>query len=673
MLCSVLVPVIFAILLAAVIKFKLLGTKFSICAPIVFESHLEQFLHPPLKNYEINWRKGATRFNDMLNEYADKSTDAVVPVRPPNIVFILADDLGINDISGGCGIATPNIDSIRQNGVSFTNAYAGQATCAPSRAAIFTGRFASRFGFEFTPVPKELSRVLTTPKPDDLIHPILHEHLLKFLPDMRDMVMPVNETMFSQVLQRGGYDTYFLGKWDDGDHSPYTPTERGYNESLSFALGASLYKPVFDSSVEHMHGLLFDDFLRFILPFYVSHNNGPKLEPDSYMTDFLADQAARLIRSRTPAGMLGGEAETDPFLITLAFNAPHNPFQALKSDFLSPDVQALPTRIEQIYAGMIKALDRGVGKVLQALRETNQLENTLVIFTSDNGGANYAQLPNVNAPFRGWKATLFEGGLRVPLFMQWPNGIYTPYATKTSPAEPGESTYLAVHDVVAHVDLFPTLASFAAKRYNSSVHLDGANILSLIKHDRPSSELRKKEEDKEDQQQQQQQGETPDSVKQKLHDRTLFWRSGHYKAVRKGDWKLQVSLHPNKIWFFNLKDDPTEEFNLAAKIGITTERSLQQAVHNNLKFISSPQFLNCSGEVDPMSCPEPSSNGLLSISEETINFVLHNLLRLYISLVDVDAQQREPIWASVSETPVPIDKVQGAMQMPGDEYIYWSN
>lgn len=139
--------------------------------------------------------------------------------------------------------------------------------------------------------------------------------------------------------------------------------------------------------------------------------------------------------------------DASPFFITLAYNAPHSPLQALKSDYEDPEVAAIPSHTRRVYAAMIKALDRGVGKVLDALQECGQWENTIVIFTSDNGGASYIDLPHINRPYRGWKATFFEGGLRIPLFMQWPQMI---------PA----STIL--DQAVSHVDIFPTVFAAAS-------------------------------------------------------------------------------------------------------------------------------------------------------------------------------------------------------------------
>ncbi len=168
---------------------------------------------------------------------------------------------------------------------------------------------------------------------------------------------------------------------------------------------------------------------------------------------------------------------------------------------------------------MVRALDRNVGQVLNALRADGLDQNTLVFFTSDNGGANYIGLPDINRPYRGWKATFFEGGIHVPFFMKWPAKIR---AGTIYPLP------------VAHVDMFSTAAGAAGAPIPTDRVMDGVNVLPFI-----------------------------EGVSARTPHGTLFWRSGPYKTVLDGGWKLQIDDKPNKIWLFNLKDDPTEHHNLA--------------------------------------------------------------------------------------------------------------
>ncbi|KAJ1411613.1 alkaline-phosphatase-like protein, partial [Ochromonadaceae sp. CCMP2298] len=336
-------------------RFEVLGPNFLVIAPLVVYKHAVELIHPISQRHEIAWRP-PSNFNQRPGRVGG-------PTPPPNVILIVADDLGFNDLSHGCGVATPNIDSIRDSGVHFTHAYAGQATCAPSRAALLTGRYSTRFGYEFTPVPPALARVLTHPSPAGVQQqPVFHKEVLRSLPRMQDMVLPANETLVSQLLQERGYDTYVVGKWDSGGHSPYTPRDRGFNESLGFTLGASLYHRNWHPDIVSLHGNPFDDFLRAVLPFSVSHNNGPPMDPDQYMTDYLADEAANLVASRSQQqqqskGEEGEDFSPAPYFLMLTFNAPHNPYQALRSDMQDAEVQALPTQTQRVYAAMVKALD----------------------------------------------------------------------------------------------------------------------------------------------------------------------------------------------------------------------------------------------------------------------------------------------------------------------------
>jgi arylsulfatase A-like enzyme len=440
----------------------------------------------------------------------------------PNILLIIVDDLGINDLSGGAGIATPNIDSIRYDGVNFIQSYSGHATCAPSRAAIMTGRYATRFGFEFTPIPKHLATALAEPDRHTQHNPILHEEAIPEVPFVRNMGVPTTETFLSDKLKQANYTTYMLGKWHLGESHGHTPAERGFDYSAVFLPGASLYLPLHDPQVVNarMGGAL-DDFLIANLEFAVRDSAGHKFAPGSYMTDFLSDEAARAIQKHASKVMTA----KDPFFIKLSYNAVHNPLQALRSDYEVKELQGIDNHIQRVYAAMILALDRGVGKVLRALDEANLRNNTLVIFTSDNGGTHFLGLPHINAPYRGWKATLFEGGIRVPMYMRWPDKI-----------EAG-SEY---QKMVAHVDIFAT--TVAAAGLDLASNLDGVNLLDYITIDRSSSS---EERD-------------PHSI--------LFWRSGHNKAIRTNSMKYQVSARPPKLWLFNLTEDPTERNNIVYNV-----------------------------------------------------------------------------------------------------------
>jgi arylsulfatase A-like enzyme len=433
--------------------------------------------------------------------------------RPPNVIVILADDLGFNDLTfnggglAGGAVPTPRIDSIGADGVTFTQAYAGNATCAPSRAAIMTGRYATRFGFEFTPAPKSFSKLISTFGSNPETPSRYFEENEKDIPS--ELMMPTSEIMIGQMLKTRNYHTLMLGKWHLGGTEPTRPEARGFDEALAFYDGASMFLPEGHPDVVNSKQDFdpIDKFLWPNLPFSVRYNGSKPFAPDVYMTDYLGREAVRAIEAN----------RNRPFFMYLAFNAPHTPLQALKSDYDA--LSAITDHRTRVYGGMIRALDRNVGRVLDALKAHGLDENTLVIFTSDNGGANYIGLPDINKPFRGWKATFFEGGIHVPFFMRWPAKL------------PKGARY---DQPVGHVDIFSTAAAAAAAEAPKDRVLDGVDLAAAV----------------------------ADPVRRAPH-KSLFWRDNEYKVLLTGDWKLQISERPKKTWLHNLRDDPTERKNLA--------------------------------------------------------------------------------------------------------------
>ncbi len=435
--------------------------------------------------------------------------------RRPNVLFILADDLGFNDLSfNGGGVAggqapTPHIDAIGHEGVIFTRGYAGNATCAPSRAAIMTGRYATRFGFEFTPAPQAFEKLVATYDYDGRKGYYDKEHENEFPQNANLLTVPTGEIMLPRLMHDAGYRTLFLGKWHLGGTPGTRPEDKGFDETLGFLEGAAMYAPPGDPSVEESHQDFdpIDKFLWANLNFAVENNGSQHFAPSRYMTDYLGDEAVKAIHAN----------RNRPWFMYLTFNAIHTPFQALKSDY-----DALPQIKDhrlRVYAAMLRALDRNVGKVMDELKRDGLDNDTLVIFTSDNGGAQYIGLPDINKPYRGWKATFFEGGIHVPYFMRWPGKI------------PAGSHY---DKPVAHVDIYATSAAVAGAPLPHDRIVDGVNLLPFIA------------------------GENAGRPHQ-----TLFFRSGSYATLLDGDWKLQVMDKPySKLWLYDLASDPTEHHNL---------------------------------------------------------------------------------------------------------------
>jgi len=491
----------------------------------------------------------------------------------PNIILIVADDLGWNDISfygggvAGGSVPTPHIDSIARGGVALNQTMSASAICAPSRAALLTGRYPTRFGFEFTPLPNGMANITT--RLDRSIQADFRRPLISHLgqpdiyqADFNSMGMPESEVTIAELLKTQGYKTVHIGKWHLGSTNGSEPTAQGFDESLNLA--GLLYLPVDHPDVVNARQD-FDPIDRFfwsVARYSMNFNEGPRFAADGYLTDYLTREAIRVIETN----------QNQPFFLYLAHWAPHSPLQALKSDYDA--LSHIEDHTLRTYAAMIKALDRGVGQVMDALEQHGLSDNTIVIFTSDNGGAHYLGLPDINEPYRGWKTTFFGGGIRVPMFIKWPAGI-----------EPGSAFDPFTH----HTDLLPTLAQMAGAPVPADRVIDGVNLMPFIR------------------------GETPGEP----HD-TLFWRSGHYEVVIADGWKLQQTARPDKVWLFNLTEDPTEQHNLAA---------LHPARVSELQALLSQ----------------------------------HN------------AGLPPSMWPSVVEMPVAIDKPLGQPETPDDEHVYWPN
>jgi uncharacterized sulfatase len=452
--------------------------------------------------------------------------------RPPNVVLILADDLGWNDLTfGGGGVAggrvpTPHIDSIAAEGVAFDNGYAANGTCAPSRAAIMSGRYGTRFGFEFTPTPPGMSTAIGLMAGEDetRLRPTFWNPDAETIP-YEEMGMPTSEITIAELLADRGYHTVHIGKWHLGRASGMAPNDQGFDESLLMASG--LYLPEDDPDVVNSKQDFdpIDKFLWHALRFAASWNGGPAFEPGGYLTDYYTDEAVRVIEQNRDR----------PFFLYLAHWAPHTPLQATRADYDA--LGHIELHRERVYAAMIRALDRGVGRVLDALRENGLEENTLVIFTSDNGGAGYIGLPDVNRPFRGWKITLFEGGIHVPYFLKWPKRI-----------EAGQHFEPPVH----HFDIYATAAAAAGAPLPDDRVIDGVDLVAHVR------------------------GEA-DGVPH----RSLFWRSGASQSALVDGWKLDTSDPPGREWLFDLENDPIERSDLsAARPAKLAELRAALAAHN---------------------------------------------------------------------------------------------
>jgi len=306
-----------------------------------------------------------------------------------------------------------------------------------------------------------------------------------------------------------------------------------------------------------------DRFLWRALKYAASFNGGEAFEPGGYLTEYYTDQAVRVI-----------EANRDrPFFLYLAHWAPHTPLQALRADYDALD--HIESHRLRVYAAMIRSLDRSVGRVLEALRDNGLEDDTIVFFTSDNGGPGYIGLPDVNRPFRGWKISFFEGGIHVPYFVRWPGRL------------PAGARYEApVHGF----DIYATAAAAAGVAVPGDREIDGVDLVPYVRGERTG-----------------------------VPHRELFWRSGHYQTALVDGWKLQRNERSGGgPWLFDLNTDPTEQTNLAQS--------------------------------------EPQKMAAVQARLDAWN-----------------AEQAAPLWPSLIEAPINIDKTLLEADAPDDEYVYWPN
>ena len=517
------------------------------------------------ENREIPWQQGPAEPVMLGGE------------QPPNIILIVADDLGYNDISTfGGGVAggqlkTPGIDRLAAEGVVFRQSYSGASTCAPSRGMMMTGRYPTRTGYEFTPTPpgmgKMVSRIFADG--DSNLPPNFYDESLEASqPPYELKGLPASELTIAELLKDQGYYTAHIGKWHLGRGNGMAAHQQGFDDSLLMASG--LYLPEDDPNVVNAR-LSFDPIDQFLwarLTYANSFNTGDqgRFKPDGYLTDYWTDESIRVIKAN----------KNRPFFLYLAHWGTHTPLQATREDYEA--VGDIKPHRQRVYAAMVRALDRSVTRILDTLEAEGLADNTLVVFTSDNGGPGYIGIDDVNSPYRGWKITMFEGGLRVPMFVKWPAKI-----------APGTT----VENPVAHIDMMPTLAAAAGAIIPANIAIDGLDLLPLAM-DESAADWRRE---------------------------TLFWQNGHYRVVRHGDWKLQVN---NRLtdglqrWLYNLRDDPTEQNNLAAsRTDKLTELSALLAAHQ--------------------------------------------------------AGAREPLYESTMQFPVMVDKTLAEKFVEGDEYVYTPN
>ena len=380
----------------------------------------------------------------------------------PNIVFIMADDLGYADVScyGRREYTTANIDRIAKEGMRFAQGYANSAVCSATRTALITGRYQYRL-------------------PIGLEEPL----------NQRDVGLPPEIPTLPALLKRAGYQTALIGKWHLGAPPKYGPLKSGYDRFYGFVPGASDY-------FNHDQSLI---------------DGEEKAHDAGYLTNLFANRAVGLIDEFARA--------RQPFFLSLHFNAPHWPWEGPGDEEESRRVTAPGSAITDFdggslatYAKMVLAMDAAIGRVLAQLDARGVASNTIVIFTSDNGGERFSD----RWPFSGMKTELLEGGLRIPAIVRWPSRVRG--GTRSE-------------QVMISMDWLPTLLAAAGAAPDASSPPDGINLAEQL---RGSAAVPRK----------------------------LYWRYKHnlQEALRDGDWKYLKILE--QTFLFNVADDPLERANL---------------------------------------------------------------------------------------------------------------
>lgn len=437
----------------------------------------------------------------------------------PNILFILVDDLGWKDLAynGSTFYETPNIDNLASEGIVFTDAYAACPVCSPSRAAIMSGKYPARLNLtDYIPGNRHYG-----PHKNQK----LASHPFKLQLDLEEFTI-------AEAFKSAGYTTFFAGKWHLGEEEKYYPQHQGFDINKG------------GNNTGHPAGGYFAPY------------KNPQLEDGKegeYLTDRLTDETIDFIKKNTD----------NPFFAFLSFYTVHLPMQGKpdkvekyrnkltqmnysgeefikKGDTFYKQWQNMPH-----YSAMVESMDENVERLLRLLDQENLSANTIVVFTSDNGGMATSNqtdnIPTTNLPLRAGKGYLYEGGIREPLIFRWPGKI-----------KAGATTDFPV----TGTDFYPTLLDLAGIKLRPEQHLDGISLMPLLKG-------------------------------QQIGERPIFWHYPHYSgglggrpsgAVRLGKYKLIEFYEDNHIELYNLKEDPAEKTNLSKTIPEKAEE-LKQLLH----------------------------------------------------------------------------------------------
>nr|WP_320117315.1 sulfatase [uncultured Marinifilum sp.] len=394
--------------------------------------------------------------------------------KKPNIVLLFSDDAGYADFGfqGSKVMKTPNLDQLAKNGVRFTQGYVTASVCGPSRAGLLTGKYQQRYGFEENNVPSFMSDNSAL--------------------DGENMGIPLSESTIGDELKKLGYTTAYFGKWHLGGADRFHPMKRGFDEFYGFRGGARSYYEYLPLPKGREN--------------WLERGFGNYAEPEKYLTDKLGEEAADFIERN----------QDKPFFALVAFNAVHTPMEAEQKDM--DQFPQLSGKRQQV-AGMTLALDRACGLILDKLKKLGLDDNTIVVYTNDNGGPTDKNA-SINLPLAGTKSNHLEGGVRVPFIMRWPGKI----------KQNSEYDY-----PVSTFDLLPTFVAAAGGNTSKLNNVDGVDLMPYLKKEN----------------------------KNRPHQ-TLFWKKDCRASVRHGDWKL-IRFPDRPAELYNIVKDESEQNDLAAK------------------------------------------------------------------------------------------------------------
>lgn len=462
------------------------------------------------------------------------------PVDAPNILLITVDDLGMADVSlyGEGDIETPHIDRLGREGVVFENAYVTSPVCAPSRAALITGRYQQRFGFEFTMHERYLRNRL------EYLGFRYFVDSEPWKPRWTDRVpnanaihqqgLPLSEISLADVLKKQGYHTGIVGKWHLGWSKEKRPSAFGFDEQYGFFNSHTLYAPegspgIVDQKIE---GDWTDPFI------WSGQRNGPhaisrnyvEVEEKGYLTDRITDESIRFMQ----------QSSGKPFFLWASYNAPHTPLQA-PEEYVEQFAH-IEDPVRRVYRAMISNLDDNLGRLLDFINQAQLAENTLIFFISDNGGAAYT-LTTDNGRYEGGKNTEFEGGVKVPMIIRW-TGVL-----------PADRRY---EPMVSSMDVFSTALDAASAEWNTSRPVDGVSLLPYLTN----------------------------SLDTEPH-KYLFWQRGISQVVRSREWKLMLNAYSGDTLLYNLQEN-TYEFPDQSALYPETVRRLGEEITAWQKIHSLP-------------------------------------------------------------------------------------